>query len=105
MYATINIYFNSSTTECLNISGAIKSEIKLIAQQREFGNISCALNSHVAVLTYILLFSPWHYTPYLGFVPFIEVSQLHEIKHTVGLLWTNDQPVAEASTYTGQHNI
>jgi hypothetical protein len=23
----------------------------------------------------------------------------------VGLLWTSDQPVAEASTYTGQHNI
>jgi hypothetical protein len=23
----------------------------------------------------------------------------------VGLLWTSDQPVAETSTYTGQHNI
>jgi hypothetical protein len=23
-------------------------------------------------------------------------------RHTVGLLWTSDQPVAEASTYTGQ---
>jgi hypothetical protein len=23
----------------------------------------------------------------------------------VGLLWTSDQPIAEASTYTGQHNI
>jgi hypothetical protein len=22
----------------------------------------------------------------------------------VGLLWTSDQPVAKASTYTGQHN-
>jgi hypothetical protein len=29
----------------------------------------------------------------------------HTIRHTVGLLWTSDQPVAEASTYTGQHNI
>jgi hypothetical protein len=27
------------------------------------------------------------------------------ITHTVGLLLTSDQPVAEASTYTGQHNI
>jgi hypothetical protein len=27
------------------------------------------------------------------------------IRHTVGLLWTSDQPVAETSTYTGQHNI
>jgi hypothetical protein len=25
--------------------------------------------------------------------------------HTVGLLWTSDQPVAEACTYTGKHNI
>jgi hypothetical protein len=27
------------------------------------------------------------------------------LRHTVGLLWTSDQPVAEASTYTGQHDI
>jgi hypothetical protein len=26
-------------------------------------------------------------------------------RHLVGLLWTSDQPVAKASTYTGQHNI
>jgi hypothetical protein len=26
-------------------------------------------------------------------------------RHTVGLLRMSDQPVAEASTYTGQHNI
>jgi hypothetical protein len=29
----------------------------------------------------------------------------HTIRHTVGLLWTSDQPVIEASTHTGQHNI
>jgi hypothetical protein len=29
----------------------------------------------------------------------------HILRHTVGLVWTSDQPVAEASTYTGQHNI
>jgi hypothetical protein len=29
----------------------------------------------------------------------------HTIRHTVGLLWTSDQHVSEASTYTGQHNI
>jgi hypothetical protein len=28
-----------------------------------------------------------------------------QLTHAVGLLWTSDQPVAEASTYTGQHNI
>jgi hypothetical protein len=27
------------------------------------------------------------------------------LTHTVGLLWTSNQPVVEASTYTGQHNI
>jgi hypothetical protein len=26
-------------------------------------------------------------------------------RHTVGLLWTSDQPIVEASTCTGQHNI
>jgi hypothetical protein len=29
----------------------------------------------------------------------------HTVRHTVGPLWTSDQPVAEASTYTGQHKI
>jgi hypothetical protein len=29
----------------------------------------------------------------------------HTYRHTVGLLWTSDQPVAETSTYTGQRNI
>jgi hypothetical protein len=26
-------------------------------------------------------------------------------RHTVGLVWTSDQPVSETSTCTGQHNI
>jgi hypothetical protein len=29
----------------------------------------------------------------------------HTYRHTVGLLWTRDQPFAETSTYTGQQNI
>jgi hypothetical protein len=28
-----------------------------------------------------------------------------QLTHTVGFLWASDQPVAEISTYTGQHNI
>jgi hypothetical protein len=28
-----------------------------------------------------------------------------QLTHKVGLLWTSDQPIADASTYTGQHNI
>jgi hypothetical protein len=31
------------------------------------------------------------------------VSWSHTYRHTVGLLWTSDQPVAEACTYTEQH--
>jgi len=34
----------------------------------------------------------------------VEVSRSHTIRHThthqLGLLWTSDQPVAEAATYT-----
>jgi hypothetical protein len=33
------------------------------------------------------------------------LDHTHTIRHTVGLLWTSDQPVAQASIYTGQHNI
>jgi hypothetical protein len=29
----------------------------------------------------------------------------YTIRHMVGLLWASDQPIAEASTYTAQHNI
>jgi hypothetical protein len=29
------------------------------------------------------------------------VSSSRTYRHTVGLLWTSDQPVAETSTYTG----
>jgi hypothetical protein len=32
------------------------------------------------------------------------VSRSHTYRHMVGLLCTSDQPVAEASTYTGWHN-
>jgi hypothetical protein len=41
----------------------------------------------------------WPYPP-----PF-EVSWSHTIGHSVKLLWTSDQPVAETSTYTGQYNM
>jgi hypothetical protein len=30
---------------------------------------------------------------------------IYTIRHMVGLLWTSDQSVAEASTYTGKQNI
>jgi hypothetical protein len=44
--------------------------------------------------------------PTLGLVLLcIEVTYSHTYRHTVGLLWTSDQPVAETSTYTGQHSL
>jgi hypothetical protein len=38
-------------------------------------------------------------------VPLTSLSEFlnHTYRHTVGLLCTSDQPVAETSTYTGQH--
>jgi hypothetical protein len=36
--------------------------------------------------------------------PFAVPVITRTIRHTVGLLWTSDQPVAETSIYTGQHN-
>jgi hypothetical protein len=33
--------------------------------------------------------------------PFGVSMNTHTIRHTVGLLWMSDQPVAETSTYTG----
>jgi hypothetical protein len=45
------------------------------------------------------------YSPRWTFgLPFLGVSWSHAYRHTVGLLWTSDQPVAKYSTYTGQHN-
>jgi hypothetical protein len=48
---------------------------------------------------------------YLGFSSLLRFFLNHsgfldhiQLIHTVGLFWTSDQPVAEASTYTGQHN-
>jgi hypothetical protein len=38
-------------------------------------------------------------------LPFQGFLITHIQRHTVGLHWMSDQPVAEASTYTGQHNI
>jgi hypothetical protein len=33
------------------------------------------------------------------------LDHTHIQRHKVGLLWTSDQPIAEASTYTGQRNM
>jgi hypothetical protein len=35
----------------------------------------------------------------------LRVSWSHTYWHTVGLLWTSDQPITENSTYTGHRNI
>jgi hypothetical protein len=62
------------------------------------------LQGNVSLCYYYLLFTGAYSPvrtfghPFLGFLD-------HTYRHTVGLLWTSDQPVAEASTYTGQHNI
>jgi hypothetical protein len=45
------------------------------------------------------------YSPGRSFdLPFRGFLITHTHRHTVGLLWTSDQPVAETSTFTEQHN-
>jgi hypothetical protein len=48
--------------------------------------------------------TPMSLQPILGLCPPLYWGFLSH-RHTVGLLWTSDRPVAQASTYTGQHNI
>jgi hypothetical protein len=43
--------------------------------------------------------------PFSGFLDLTHTHTHIVYIHAVGLLWTSDQPVAETSTYTGQHNI
>jgi hypothetical protein len=45
------------------------------------------------------------FVPSLGYRAPFGVSVITHTRHTVGLFWTSDQPVTEASTYTRQHNI
>jgi hypothetical protein len=47
-----------------------------------------------------LSFPTWYIGPLLGFL----WSHIY-LRHTVGLLWMSDQPVAETCTFTGQHNV
>jgi hypothetical protein len=82
----------------------------------QFRKIIAVFNSvlyHLDVLlkhiSSLILIIHHHYFP-LGSqlehrAPFGASVITHTIIHTVGLLWTSDQPVTEASTYTGQHNI
>jgi hypothetical protein len=41
--------------------------------------------------------------PFQGFLITHTHTHTHTHRYTVGLLWTSDQPVAETSTYAGQH--
>jgi hypothetical protein len=47
----------------------------------------------------------WLHDPFsLALASYLRFLNLtHTLRHTVELLWTSDQPVEEASTYTGQH--
>jgi hypothetical protein len=49
------------------------------------------------------IFSPWLHGPFSLALASLLRFLNHTIRHMVGLLWMTDQPVAEASTYTGQH--
>jgi hypothetical protein len=74
------------------------------------GEISSHFNGYVKLLSHSS--HRYHhaftgaYSPGWTFdLPFRGFLITHIQRHTTGLLWTSDQPVAEVSTYTGQHNI
>jgi hypothetical protein len=57
------------------------------------------MNHHSFLHSFSCTFPTSNKGPFRGFLI------THTIRHTVELLWTSDQPVAETSTYTGQHNV
>jgi hypothetical protein len=46
---------------------------------------------------------PWLHGPFS--LALASLLKSHTVRRTVGLLWTSDQSVTGACTYTGQHNI
>jgi hypothetical protein len=64
----------------------------------------CVPKKMINFLTRILPSFTGAYSPGRTFGLHFGFSWSHTYRHTVRLLWTSDQPVAEASTYTGQHN-
>jgi hypothetical protein len=84
----------------------------------------CAVLNHVGALDSVKVTAPRIFTygkllkflhPYCGataqvgpcppLLRFLNHTHTHTIRHTVGLLWTSDQTVAEASTYIRQYDI
>jgi hypothetical protein len=65
------------------------------------------MNTEMVLYVFVHFHSFIHraYSPGWTFgFPFQGFFITHTYRHTVGLLWTSDQPVAETSTYTGHHN-
>jgi hypothetical protein len=62
---------------------------------------TCYSDNHIILLLISLGLSSLLrvFLSHSGFLDHIQLT------YTLGLFWTSDQPVAEASTYTGQHNI
>jgi hypothetical protein len=54
---------------------------------------------------FVYLFINFPFVPNLEHRAPFGVSMITHTRHTVGLLWTSDQLVAEACTYIGQHSI
>jgi hypothetical protein len=67
----------------------------------------CFINlmSHKYIIKIVMFINSFSCSSQLEHRAPFGVSVITHTRHAVGLLWTSDQPVAEASTYTGQHNI
>jgi hypothetical protein len=86
-YVNYETYSDESTDRGQSLSRNSDTTISVISYE------------HIWFLSLIFLFSLENRAPF-------GVSVIaHTIRHTAGLLWTSDQPVAETSTHTGQHKI
>jgi multidrug efflux pump subunit AcrA (membrane-fusion protein) len=61
------------------------------------------LSQRFIIITVIIIFSCSSHLEHGA--PFGVSVITHILRHTVGVLWTSDQSVAETSTYTGQLNV
>jgi hypothetical protein len=96
---------------CLLFGKFLQGEIYADTQRHDGIKRKTSITQEVLERTNSLDFPVW--VLYLKlFFPMVLESALSPILlwtevslHTVGHPWTSDRPVAEASTYTGQHNI
>jgi hypothetical protein len=85
---------------------SVVSELRFWVLQHYVATIGTATSVIIIMTMIMMMMIPsflWRYSPNRPLASSFEVYKSHTIRHTVGLLWTSVQPIAEACTYTGQH--